>query len=332
MISVVIPLYNKERHIARTIRSILAQDDPDFELLVVDDGSTDSSAGRVRQFKDPRIRLLQQGNQGESGARNTGLRHARSDYVAFLDADDHWKPNCLGVFRALASRFPEAVVLGAGYVEVLNGKPRRTIIKPAWTDDGLLDYFKTMASGESPFCASSVCVKRSVALELGGFKVGEAMGADLDMWSRLALAGPIAYTPELVAHYCRFDGEGAMNNNWRMPSHTLWRTLNEALASPEPAPRQHSYIRRFLTRKLIGYMSENLVLRGEAQTAYSHLQPYGQVLRPARRLQVRAYANFPAPIVVFVIRCSRFFRTRCHLLKLVSHRLLAGSASSRSGI
>ncbi len=94
-VTVIIPLYNKEQFIARAIDSVLTQKHQDFELIVVDDGSTDESAKVVRNFADPRLRLISQANQGPGAARNRGAREASSDYLAFLDADDEWMPEFL---------------------------------------------------------------------------------------------------------------------------------------------------------------------------------------------------------------------------------------------
>ena len=92
MISVVIPLYNKEEQIADTLQSIFAQTFQDFEIVIVDDGSTDNSVEEVEKFDDSRIRLIHQTNAGVSAARNRGIEEARGELIAFLDADDEWKP------------------------------------------------------------------------------------------------------------------------------------------------------------------------------------------------------------------------------------------------
>ena len=87
MISVVIPLYNKEKQIRKTLQSVLTQTFQDFEIVVVNDGSTDNSAIEVEKVKDPRIRLIHQQNAGVSAARNKGIEEARYELIAFLDAD-----------------------------------------------------------------------------------------------------------------------------------------------------------------------------------------------------------------------------------------------------
>lgn len=105
-ISVVIPLYNKEREVARAVRSVLAQRRQPLELIVVDDGSTDRSAAEVEAFRDPLVRLIRQPNGGVCAARNRGIAEARGEYVALLDADDEWEPGFLSEIVSLITRYP----------------------------------------------------------------------------------------------------------------------------------------------------------------------------------------------------------------------------------
>ena len=93
MFSVVIPLYNKELSIINTIQSVLDQTFQNFEIVVVNDGSTDRSVEMVEQFNDPRIRIINKSNGGVSSARNRGIQEAKYELVAFLDADDFWEQN-----------------------------------------------------------------------------------------------------------------------------------------------------------------------------------------------------------------------------------------------
>lgn len=95
MISVVIPLYNKEKQIKRTLQSVLTQTFQDFEIVIVNDGSTDNSVIEVEKLKDPRIRLVHQKNAGVSAARNKGIEEAKYELIAFLDADDEWQSEYL---------------------------------------------------------------------------------------------------------------------------------------------------------------------------------------------------------------------------------------------
>jgi len=109
MFSIVIPLYNKAKSIANTIQSILGQSFADFELIIVDDGSSDDSVRVVNQFTDKRIRLIQKENGGVCSARNVGILHAQYDYIALLDADDQWNIDYLLEQQKLINEFPQAI-------------------------------------------------------------------------------------------------------------------------------------------------------------------------------------------------------------------------------
>lgn len=109
--SVVVPLYNKEMSIERTMRGILNQTFTDFELIIVDDGSTDSSVAKVKTFDDPRIHLVQQPNGGPSAARNTGVRHAKANWVVFLDADDELTSDALEYYNQMITAHPALDIL-----------------------------------------------------------------------------------------------------------------------------------------------------------------------------------------------------------------------------
>lgn len=107
MISVVIPLYNKEASVERSLRSVLSQDYDDFEIVIVDDGSTDRSAEVVRAIKDKRIVFIQQENGGPSKARNTGVKNAQGEWIVFLDADDELQTGALEHFYGLTMQYHE---------------------------------------------------------------------------------------------------------------------------------------------------------------------------------------------------------------------------------
>ncbi len=110
LISVIVPVYNVEAYIVQAVRSVLAQTYPHFELIIVDDGSPDRSIEICQQFDDPRIKIIRQKNRGLAGARNTGIRHAQGDYLAFLDADDLWLPEKLAKHREHLDSHPQVGV------------------------------------------------------------------------------------------------------------------------------------------------------------------------------------------------------------------------------
>lgn len=215
MISVVIPLYNKEKQIERTLRSLQTQTYSDFEVIIIDDGSTDNSVKEVEQFNDPRIRLIQQPNTGVSAARNRGIAEATGDFIALLDADDEWKPEYLGTQLSLTKKYPECNVFVCNYeIRDINGKVYPTIIRklPFKTEDGVLsNYFEVASCSSPPICSISIMVKKGVIESAGGFPIGIRSGEDLLTWARLACNHSIVYYKIPLAIYNVSDGYDKKN-------------------------------------------------------------------------------------------------------------------------
>ena len=187
MISVVIPLYNKEEQIADTLQSIFEQTFQDFEIVIVDDGSTDNSVEEVEKFTDSRIRLIHQINAGVSAARNRGIEEARGELIAFLDADDEWKPEYLATQYGLYQKYPECSVYACNYeFRDSEGKVTPIIIRrlPFEGEDGILsNYFEVASCSHPPLWTSAVVVKKSVIQAIGGFPLGIKSGEDLLTWA-----------------------------------------------------------------------------------------------------------------------------------------------------
>jgi len=197
-ISVVIPLYNKEAYIYRTLASILKQTAQPSEIIIVNDGSTDNSISEVARFADERIRLIHQENAGEGATRNRGVAEASNELVAFLDADDEWKPDFLLHIQRLYNNFPDCGAYATAY-EIVGPDGTKSFpvlkgISPApWI--GIIPNLFWMMQYGMPFFPSSVAIPRTVIDEVGGFPVGVTQGADRMMWVRLGLEYPIAFSP-----------------------------------------------------------------------------------------------------------------------------------------
>lgn len=205
MISVVIPLYNKEKLITHTLQTVLAQTFQDFEIVIVNDGSTDNSVAEVEKFHDPRIRLINQANAGVAAARNKGIEESQYDLIAFLDADDEWKPTYLEIQYALYKKYPECSVFACNYeFNNANGNISKTIIKrlPFEGTDGILsNYFEVASCSHPPLWTSAVMVKKTAIKDIGGFPIGIKSGEDLLTWARLASKYRIAYNTTSLSIY-----------------------------------------------------------------------------------------------------------------------------------
>mgnify|MGYP001021150900 CR=1 FL=1 len=206
-ISIVIPLYNKAPHIADALNSVLNQTFQDYEVIVIDDGSIDGGAEIVKKYNDGRIQLIRQDNRGVSAARNRGVEVARADLVAFLDADDEWSSNHLEVIMRLKSKYPEAGAYATAYLKRKGGIfqpasfPRSEMPKKPW--EGLIsNYFRTSSRGDTLISSSTVAVPKAILAKMNGFTPNAWSGEDGDLWGRIALEFPIAFS---------WDGMGIYN-------------------------------------------------------------------------------------------------------------------------
>jgi glycosyltransferase involved in cell wall biosynthesis len=203
-LAVVIPVYNKAAYVRRAVDSALAQTYCDFELIVVDDGSTDDSAAIVSSYSDPRIRLLRQANVGVSLARNRGVAEAQSAWVAFLDADDQWQPGFLAAIAELVHEHPDAGLAGTAYQysDQPGACPGAQMLIDRGFNRGILENYFEIAPHGLPFYTSSVAVRREAFLSVGGFRPVWG-GEDPDLWLRLAIRYPVAYSTAVQVIYHR---------------------------------------------------------------------------------------------------------------------------------
>jgi succinoglycan biosynthesis protein ExoO len=212
LFSVVVPLYNKGPHVARCLDSILSQAGPEFEVVVVDDGSSDGSLETAQAYaaKDGRIRVLRRDRPGPGGyaARNLGSREAKGEWIAFLDADDEWMPLFLAELERLAARFPEAGCMCGSYIirdegerDALNPfAARRAGASPSLV--GVVEFVREAAAKRWPMHTSSTAIRREALLADGGFPEGKSeRGGDRDTWLRVVLRTPLAWTPFIGAIY-----------------------------------------------------------------------------------------------------------------------------------
>ena len=193
--SVVVPLYNKAAEISRCLRSVLKQTITSFELIVIDDGSTDGGDIVVRSFQDPRVRFLQQENRGLAMTRNIGVQVAASSIVVFLDADDEWLPRHLENIARLVRLHPSAGFFSTGFwLDRGSGWRRRVrLLKKYMKSDSCLiaDYF-SIPNGKTLPSASAV--RREALIAAGGFRT--MFGEDIDLLLRMAAMFPMAYSSE----------------------------------------------------------------------------------------------------------------------------------------
>jgi glycosyltransferase involved in cell wall biosynthesis len=213
LFSVVIPLYNKRPFIRRAVDSVLGQTFTDFELIVIDDGSTDGSHEVLADIADPRFRLVRQANAGVGAARNAGIREAAGQWVAFLDGDDKWMPWHLAELKRVSGRFPDSGLISSGCIEL-----HADAELPGLQKNGQVhrvDYFREAGKNVGFLNSSSSAIRREILDLAGGFGSGR-LGEDLEYWARIALHHPVATSTTISCIYFRATG-GAMETLANQP-------------------------------------------------------------------------------------------------------------------
>jgi glycosyltransferase involved in cell wall biosynthesis len=268
-VSVVIPAYNAARFLGHTISSIQAQTLSNWELLIVDDGSTDETYELARAYssEDARIRVIRQENKGVSKARNHGwsVSTPSTPFILFLDADDVLHPPALEhmvdalreapstVALAGLSRFidKDGTLIQSGQAEAW-GRRRRTISgllsRPCGPGDGI--SLETLAHWNSIFTPGQVMIQRTALSSIKGFDEALGPAADYDLWIRLALHGDFAFLNEVVLDYRRHDN--AMSGNARAESRDAARVRQKVLLT---LPLKGHQARNFVIARLYGSTS-----------------------------------------------------------------------------
>jgi glycosyltransferase involved in cell wall biosynthesis len=197
-VSVILPLYNRAASIDRAVRSVLDQRFADFELIVVDDGSTDRSADIVSAIDDPRLRLVRQPrNLGGNAARNRGIRESEGAILAFLDSDDYFLPDKLGFTVAYFERRPEIDVLLDSFVKSYPGQPGRpdaAMRNPELDDNRLI--LEALFNRTLKKATPGIAVRRETALRAGLFDEALRRRQDFDFILRLLKVARCASTDQ----------------------------------------------------------------------------------------------------------------------------------------
>lgn len=206
MFSVIIPLYNKAAYIAKAIHSVLNQTFSEYELIVVDDGSTDGGGDIAEKLlKDASIgfQLIKQENQGVSTARNNGVKVARFEFIAFLDADDWWEPTFLEEMNQLRLNYPNAGIWASSYYIVKNGRKRIAPIEVSHDFvQGEIDYFKVYAQTLCmPVWTGATILPKYVFDAFSGFKPTLKLGEDFDLWVRIVQTYPVVFLNKPLSNY-----------------------------------------------------------------------------------------------------------------------------------
>jgi len=315
MVSVIIPAYNAALCLSKAIQSALDQQRQPLEVIVVDDGSTDETAALVKTFGN-RVRYFFQENQGQAAARNTGLKYAQGEFVAFLDADDFWLPRFTEACVAFLKVHPEAVAVSTGMsIQSADGKSQKfplllreplEIGKQPYIIENFFDFWAMY----NHVCTGTVVIRRNIMEEAGPMMADLNCHEDLEYWGYLATFGPWGFIPEIL-WVCDSERQG-VRSGWykkyekrRLKLHTIDR-WEERIRPRLSRAYWNGY------KKVRGRIALDLarahVLSRQNNLALALIQKYGDDFEPSPTATLLKYCSKSSNLF-WQIGC-RFIRLR----------------------
>lgn len=257
--TVIIPLYNKENYITDTLNSVLAQTFTDFEIIVINDTSTDNSLAVAQTIKDKRIRFINHPiNKGLSASRNTGIRNASSNYVAFLDADDLWKPTFLETISKLINHYPQASLFATKYEEIYPGNViLEPYIKLSLNDNnmGIIDFYKSNLN-KSIYYPSCLCVKKEIFETIGYYDENITFGEDIDFNIRAHFQFTMAYSSLPLVSYM-MDSQNQITQSGLRNKKITDFDKYETLTTNRPDIKHYLDFQRYIIAKVYRLEGDN---------------------------------------------------------------------------
>lgn len=293
MVSVIIPLYNKQEYIYKTLSSVLAQDFTEFEVIVVNDGSTDESEKIIHSFEDDRITLITLPNSGVSIARNAGITAANFDWIALLDADDWWAPSFLSEWANAFEAYPDESVFASGRTRVFQDHSKRYVnpLLPKAESMGLINYFEVIAQDLPPINSSNGVLRKSVLSHAGYFNPNMQQHEDHDLWLRLAVNHSIVFFNKPLSFYNKDTQDSQSQHvlaphNFRMYLETML-TVRDKI-SPKESRNLDTFMQRYGALTFIKYSRQ--YASSDSHEIYSLLQRF---MKGKELFMVRLAHRFP---------------------------------------
>jgi len=312
-VSVVIPAYNRAHYICEAIRSVLCQTFMDFELIIVDDGSTDNTREIVNSFQEPRIKYIYQENCGVAAARNTGIAASSGEYISFLDSDDSFFENALEKEVLVLDKHPEVAFC---YCQryVIDGNGRMFVVKTSQKVSNILegnDVIKDRLIYGHFFGTSATLVRRSYLYEVGLFDPTFRYGSeDYDLFVKLAKRRFVAYIAEPLLKYRIHSSNMSVGRDLDEYMSTQKRILSNIFDDPNVGyifayKRSKAYFRLYL--RLASHAYDNMKMKAARSYLFESLRMYPkEFLQGQWRLWIWQFGKtcIPIPILKLIVRAK----------------------------
>lgn len=295
--SIIIPVYNKEKFISNTLKSIFDQTFQDFEIILVNDGSTDKSENKILEFNDNRIVYYSNKNEGVSKARNFGLSKAKSEFICFLDADDYWYPTFLETFFSIIEKYPhQKVFTSLKEIET----PTKTII-PNYSFDinyevKIFDFFEA-SKKECILWTSNTVIHKSVLGNVGNFDSNINCGEDTELWIRIGLKYTIVFIPKILARHVYDKNSISRASNYFFEPYTFKKY--SALEQENKALKRIMDLNRYSA-------TIKSKINGDLKTAKKY---YQEINLKNLNLRKRMLIRMPSFILRFLVKTNRLLNS-----------------------
>lgn len=317
VISIVIPVYNKEKCIENTLKSVFNQTFEAYEIILINDGSTDASEAEILKFSSDKINYFKTENKGVSRARNFGIEKASGTYIAFLDADDIWFPNHLENLMALVNNYPNCGIYAANYefyyTENKIIKPKFKNIPTANWHGIVADYF-TSSLAYHLVWTSAVLIPKSIFQTIGNFDEKITLGAageDTDLWMRIALHHPIAFNTVVSAHY-------VMESAGKISSINTKKRDFSKLDKFKEEEKNNLSLHKFLNVQRTIYALKHKLVNDRENFNYY----YSEIDQKHLDFKTKVLLKMPNPLLIFLYngmnkikKTSFYFYLYTHLIK-----------------
>ena len=308
--SVVIPVYNKEKYIRRTLESVLKQTFTDFELILVLDPSTDKTEEVVRSFSDSRIVILKRDQPGPGGyaARNMGIRNASADWIAFQDADDYWYEDHLESMRnGIAKGASDLGVVCTGYITEVSGNLSSSLYSRHFKSDRYFSFEEFLLF--KPINSINVAIRRQVMLDAGSFPEGKFnRGADHETWLRIMNISRKGYSVNKVtAVYNKNVTDGVIKSTRAATTdHAVLITVRAMLASEKDknvCKALKTFSNNFVITGVKHGMKNGNLKTEDVQALYEEVYPHRLRLK-----MYRIFSHFPSAVQRLLARLLPRFK------------------------
>lgn len=304
--SVVMPLYNKEQSISSSIESVLNQVHKDFELIIINDGSTDNSLQVAQRYNDERINIVTQRNQGVSIARNRGAGLAQYDYLVFIDADDMWNSNFLETVNNMRKQRPQYECYATAWApwsrddKILSGEYRFDLEKVRLVD------FLSESMNDVIVHIGSLVISRRAFLDVGGFPAGVKVFEDQDLNCRLALRAPFVFYTEPMMYYVRDAENRACSSRSIQDMPPFFRECEDIMLKNHDAGTKEWHLKEFMISRYLNEVSLACQTPGERRRAIAWLWLCHKTKASKFRFwKAAAYLFLPARVLSYLLSFAR---------------------------